>query len=132
MSTLTEADVTFGVHNAINSYTQALDTGRTDDIVTLFSKDGSSEIMGVGTFEGHDALRAAYAGMVPTQPQRHMVGNIVLTSWTADEATASSDLVFVLRGENGWAVQLVGKYEDTLRRDGDTWLFQSRKLSLVM
>ncbi len=132
MSTSTEADVTFGVHNAINSYTQALDTGRTDDIVALFGPDATSEIMGIGTFEGHDALRAAYAGMVPTHPQRHLVGNIVITSWTEEEATASSDLVFVLRGENGWAVQLVGRYEDTLRRNGDTWLFQSRRLSMVM
>ncbi|MQY21538.1 nuclear transport factor 2 family protein [Nocardia macrotermitis] len=132
MSEITHADVVYGVQTAIAMYTQALDTGRTDDIVATFGAEATSEIDGVGTFQGHDALQEVYAGMVPTAPQRHLVGNIVITSWTAGEAAATSDLVFLLRGENGWAVQLLGRYEDVLVRDGDAWLFRSRKLSLTM
>jgi hypothetical protein len=73
---------------AIAAYAQALDAGRVDDLVALFTPDGLSEIAGVGTFEGRDALRAAYAGFAPKRPQLHLVSNTVITSWTDDEATS--------------------------------------------
>jgi len=34
--------------------------------------------------------------------------------------------VFLLRGEPGWAVQLVGRYHDVLHRERDAWLFHRR------
>jgi hypothetical protein len=52
--------------------------------------------------------------------------NTLITSWTADEAEATSDVVFVLQGKDGWAIQLVGRYHDTLRRDGASWRFHRR------
>ncbi len=39
---------------------------------------------------------------------------------------ATSDVVFLLKGERGWSVQLVGRYHDVLHRDGDAWRFHSR------
>src|ERR1700678_2318056 len=94
MSDSTEASVRAGVQGAIAAYAQALDSGRVDDLVALFTPDGVSDIAGVGTFEGHDALRTAYAGFVPARPQLHLVSNTVITSWTDEEATAISDLAF--------------------------------------
>ncbi|WP_433710306.1 nuclear transport factor 2 family protein [Nocardia sp. CA-084685] len=132
MSESTQAQVAHGVHTAIAAYAHALDDGRTDDIVALFSPDGVSEIMGVGTFEGHEAIRQVYAGLLPTQPQRHLVANTVITSWSEDAATANSDLVFLQRGASGWAVLIAGRYEDTLRRDDGAWRFQHRKTTYVM
>ena len=126
MNTSTEASVAAGVHAAIAAYSHALDAGRTDDIAELFAPDGVAEIAGVGSFAGRDAIRAAYAGFAPTQPQLHLVANTVITSWTDDEATAVSNLAFFQRGDTGWAVQLVGRYDDTLRRHDGTWLFQRR------
>jgi len=122
----TEASVRAGVQSAIAAYAQALDSGRVDDLVDLFTPDGVSDIAGVGTFEGHDALRASYAGFVPKRPQLHLVSNTVITSWTDDEATAISDLVFFQRGGSGWAVKIVGHYHDTLRRTDGAWRFQRR------
>jgi hypothetical protein len=49
-----------------------------------------------------------------------------VTDWSSDEAEAISDVVFILKGESGWAIQLVGRYHDTLRRDGGTWRFHRR------
>ncbi|WP_330255177.1 nuclear transport factor 2 family protein [Nocardia sp. NBC_00565] len=129
---MTEAQVALGVHAAIATYTRALDEGRTSDIVATFCPDGATEIMGVGTFEGHNALQGVYAGMVPTQPQKHLVANTVITSWTENQATASSDLVFLQRGEAGWAVGLVGRYQDTLRLHDGAWRFQHRNLTYVV
>ncbi len=125
------AEVVEGVRAALAAYTQALDDGRTDDVVATFCPDGACEIPGMGTHEGLDALRAAYAGWVPRRPQRHLVLNTLVTDWADHEATAVSDVIFILQGKEGWAIQLVGRYHDTLHRDGDTWRFHRRVAEFV-
>lgn len=129
MTTL--ADVDAGIRRAIACYTQALDDGRTDDLVATFCADGGVAIPGLGTHEGHDALRSAYAGWSPRRPQRHLVLNTHVTGWTDDEATATSDVVLLLLGEDGWSVGIVGRYRDTLHRDGDGWRFHRRVAEFV-
>ena len=123
---LSFADVAEGVRATIAAYTQALDDGRTDDVVATFCPDGLIDLPGMGTHEGHDALRTAYAGWAPRRPQRHLVLNTHVTDWSDDEATAVSDVIFVLLGKGGWSIQLVGRYQDTLHRDGGTWRFHRR------
>ena len=120
------ADVAEGVRATIAAYTQALDDGRTDDVVATFCPDGLIDLPGMGTHEGHDALRTAYAGWAPRRPQRHLVLNTHVTGWSDDEAEAVSDVVFILLGKGGWSIQLVGRYRDTLHRDGGTWRFHRR------
>ncbi|MFE7934947.1 nuclear transport factor 2 family protein [Streptomyces sp. NPDC057456] len=120
------ASVAAGVEAAVAAYAQALDAGRNDDIAELFVPDGVAEIAGVATFEGRDAIREGYAAFAPTRPQLHLTANTVVTSFTGDEATAVSNLAFLQRGESGWAVQLVGRYDDTLRRVDGTWRFSRR------
>jgi hypothetical protein len=122
----TFAEVCEGVRAAIAAYTHALDDGRTDDVVATFCPDGAVDIPGMGTHEGHDALRAAYARWVPRHPQRHLVLNTLVTDWDAARASAVSDVVFLLESGDAWAVQAVGRYHDTLHRDGDTWRFHRR------
>ena len=55
----------------------------------------------MGTHEGHDALRAAYDGWKPRRPQRHVVVNTHVTDWNDDEASASSDVLFLLKKDDG-------------------------------
>jgi hypothetical protein len=126
-TTLTFSDVSAGVRAAIAAYTQALDDGRTDDVVATFCADGLCDIPGLGRHQGHDALRQAYEKWEPTRPQRHLVLNTLVTDWDQSEAQATSDFVFLLKGEPGWAVQLVGRYHDVLHRQGDAWRFHSRR-----
>ena len=57
------------------------------------------EIPGMGTHRGHEALRDAYSKWEPRRPQRHLVLNTVVTEWSDTEATAVSDVVFLLLGE---------------------------------
>lgn len=131
MPTAPDPAVAEGVRATIAAYTQALDDGRTEDIVATFSPDGVCDIPGMGTFEGRDAIRDAYAKWVPRKPQRHLVLNTLITSKGADTAEAVSDVVFLLLGSGGWSVQMVGRYQDTLRKDGGDWLFQSRQATFV-
>jgi hypothetical protein len=127
----TYADVVAGVRATIAAYTQALDDGRTDDVVATFCPDGVCEIPGMGTHVGHDALHVAYAGWKPRRPQRHVVVNTHVTDWNGHEATAVSDVIFLLKGDAGWAIQLVGRYQDTLHHDHGTWRFHRRAAEFV-
>jgi hypothetical protein len=125
------AAVVEGVRATIAAYTHALDDGRTDDVVATFCADGVSDIPGLGTHEGHDALRKAYDAWKPRRPQRHLVVNTLVTDWNEHEATAISDVVFALQGDSGWAIQLVGRYHDTLHHDDGTWRFHRRSAEFV-
>ena len=122
----TFAAVAEGVRATLAAYTQALDDGRTDDVVATFCPDGVCDIPGMGTHEGHNALREAYSEWKPVRPQRHLVVNTLVTDWNDDEANAISDVIFVLQGDSGWAIQLVGRYHDTLHCEDGTWRFHRR------
>jgi len=126
MSESNQAAVAAGVRNVIGVHTQAQDAGRTDDIVALYTKDGVLELPGADPIEGHDALREAFQGWAPVTPQLHIVTNTVLTSWSDKEASAVSNVAFTQRGESGWAVLVVGRYEDTFRLEDGTWLIRHR------
>src|SRR6516162_1148932 len=103
----TFAAVAEGVRATLAAYTQALDDGRTDDVVATFCPDGVIELPGMGTHRGHDALREAYASWAPRRPQRHLVLNTLVTDWDDHEAQAVSDVIFILLGKAGWTIQLV-------------------------
>ena len=121
------ADVSEGVRATLAAYTHAIDDGRTDDVVATFCADGAIDMGQLGSYEGHDALRAAYAGWAPRRPQRHLVVNTHITDWDDREAKAVSDVVFLLQGKEGWAVQLIGRYHDTLHHTDDGWRFHHRR-----
>ncbi|MEV7394678.1 nuclear transport factor 2 family protein [Streptomyces sp. NPDC091215] len=129
MSETTYAETVAGVRATIGAHTQAQDAGRTDEIVALYTPDAVLEVPGIDLLEGHEAIRQAFKGWEPTQPQLHMVSNTVVTPAGEGEATAVSDVVFLQRGESGWAVQITGRYVDTLRRADGKWLFLRRTTS---
>ena len=126
MSATTEASVTAGVRAVIGAHTQAQDAGRTDEVVALYVKDGVLELPGTDPIQGHDAIRAAFTAWAPTQPQLHLVANTLVTSWNDDEATAESDVAFTQRGDAGWAVLVIGHYNDTFHLENGSWLLQRR------
>ena len=130
-TTTTFAEVAEGVRAAIAAYTLALDDGRTDDVVATFCPDGTCDIPGLGTHRGHDALREAYAEVTPRRPQRHLVLNTLVTDWNDHEAEAVSDVIFLLMGDSGWAIQLVGRYHDSLHYDDGAWRFHRREARFV-
>ncbi len=128
-ATTTYAEVVEGIRATLAAYTQALDDGRTDDVVDTYCADGTFEMPGMGTFQGHDALRSAYEGWKGTRPQRHLVLNTLVSDWSDREATATSDVVFILEGKAGWAIQFVARYRDLLHQVDGTWKFHRRTVA---
>jgi uncharacterized protein (TIGR02246 family) len=126
MGDLRYADVVEGVRATLAEYAHALDDGRAEDVVATFCPDGVL-VMGRGDdIVGADALRTAYEGWAPQRPQRHVVVNTHVAEWSDTDAVATSDLLFLLKGDAGWAVQMVGRYADTLCCIDGRWRFQRR------
>jgi hypothetical protein len=130
-TTTTYAEIVEGIRATIAAYTQALDDGRTDDVVATFCPDGVVDLPGMGTHVGHDALLEAYTRWKPRRPQRHLVVNTLVTDWNDNEANAISDVIFLLQGDAGWAIQVVGRYHDALHHDDGTWRFHHRSATFV-
>jgi hypothetical protein len=125
------ADAAEGIRATLAAYAQALDDGRTDDIVATFCPEGTIEIPGLGTHEGHEALRLAFDEWAPKRPQRHVIVNTLVTDWSDEEARASSDVLFLLKGRDGWKVQLVGRYRDVLHCTEGAWRFHHRAAEFI-
>jgi len=126
MSEPTKASVAAAVRDVLGRHTQAQDAGRTEKVVELYTSDAVLEMPGADPVEGYEALRNAFSGWAPTQPQLHLVTNTVVTAKSPDEARATSDVAFLQRGETGWAVQVVGHYDDTLRLESGEWRLSRR------
>ncbi|MFE5027442.1 YybH family protein [Streptomyces sp. NPDC056656] len=126
MSELAQEWAAAAIRSLIGAHTQAQDAGRTDDLVALYTPDAVLEVPGMPRVVGHTGLREAFKGWEPSVPQLHVVANTVVTVVGTDDAAATSDASFLQRGENGWAVQLVGHYQDTLVRQDSAWRFSRR------
>jgi hypothetical protein len=129
---LTYAEAAAGIEAVTSAYTQALDAERPADVVALFADGGIFEIPGWNIrAEGKDALLGAFQGFGSERPRRHVIVNPLITSWSDTDATVSNDLLVVEKTDAGWAITLVGRYDDTLRRvDGD-WRFTRRTLAFI-
>lgn len=114
------------VRNAIGALTQAQDGVDASAVVAKYTEDAVLELPGTDPIVGREALLGAFEQWVPKAPQLHLVGNTVVTVVSADEATASSDVTFHGRTEQGWTVQIVGHYEDMFRLVDGSWLVARR------
>jgi hypothetical protein len=129
---LTYAEAAAGIEAVTAAYTQALDAERPADVVALFTGDGVFEIPGWNVrAEGKDALLEAFKGFAAQRPRRHIIANSLVTSWSDAEATVSNDLLVVEKTDAGWAITMVGRYDDTLRHANGTWLFTRRTLAFL-
>ena len=125
-ATTSYAEVVEGIRATIAKYTHALDDGRAADVVATYCPDGVFDLPGTGTFEGHEVLLETYTAWAPRRPQRHLVLNTHVDEWSADEATALSDVVMILEGKERWNIQFVARYRDVFHlRDGE-WRIHRR------
>lgn len=115
-----------GVQTTIAAHGQAQDDGRTDDIVAVYCDDAVLVVPGMGTYEGIDAIRASWDAWKPQQPQRHIVSNILVTEWTDTTAKSTADVVYISKGETGWAIGIVARYHDEFRLTDGKWLLSRR------
>ena len=125
----TYAAVVEGVRATIAAYAQALDDGRTDDVVATFCPDGVCDIPGMGTHEG-DALRGlaqVEAAAAPAPPRRqHAPHGLERRRGQRDQRR---DLR--LAGRVGLDDPAGRPIPDTLHHDDGTWRFHHRAAEFV-
>lgn len=121
------------IRSIISRYAHCADSGRFDELVTLFAVDGVLEIAGRDPLTGRDAIRAFLTGTKASMAAgvappfiRHHVSSIDLTVHDREHAAARS-YFFVInqRGPDHW-----GRYrDDFVRREGQ-WFFERRLVRL--
>jgi uncharacterized protein (TIGR02246 family) len=120
------AEVFAGVYATVAAHAQCQDAGDTDGIVALYTADAVLEVPGMGSYQGADAIRAAFDDWKPKGLQRHMPVNIVISDWNDEEARATTDVVFLAQDDTGWSVQIVARYHDVFRPADGKWLLLRR------
>lgn len=123
------------IHETIANYCFHFDGGEFDEWVDLFTADGTFDAGAMGVQKGKDALRAfvgAIPGRMPMKDGAPMLKHCVMNEIikvNGDEATAKSYIVVVRsKGESALVNGLAGRYEDQLVKQGDRWLFKTRKV----
>jgi ketosteroid isomerase-like protein len=118
------------IRDTIARYAHLVDRGRIDELVALFTEDGTLEAGDGPPARGREAIRAVFLGTgsrlasVAARPLiRHHVSNVLIDVEGPDAATASSYFLAVTeRGPDHW-----GRYRDRLARHGERWLLAYRR-----
>lgn len=122
-------DDILAIQKLIADYNHIVDAGDGEAFAALFVEGGSLDT-GFNVVKGADELRG-FADFVPTMAPgaRHLVSNV---SVDGDGAAATARLYLQMWSTAGGAAEsklvISGRYEDTLRRDGGTWRFVTRKM----
>jgi uncharacterized protein (TIGR02246 family) len=126
------------IRELVERSVRAIDDQDAAALADLFEEDGVLQLAGT-VFAGRAALRAMFGGPPSppawTQPGRllvqpggmHLTGNPVVVV-DGDDATAETDMVTLVRGDDGRArITLLARYRDRLRRGADgRWRLASR------
>jgi ketosteroid isomerase-like protein len=126
------------IRDLIERSVRAVDDHDAIALAELFEEDGVLQLAGT-VFAGRVALRAMFRERPParawTEPGglllqpggMHLTGNPVVTV-DGDTATAETDMVTLVRGDDGRArITLAARYRDRLRRGDDgRWRLSSR------
>ena len=75
------------------------------------------------------AERRAAGGVGPGSNSRHMISTTVVEFPGPDEAVVDSYFTYVVDTHETPRVQLVGHYQDTLRRTSEGWLMARREIT---
>jgi hypothetical protein len=115
------------IRELLHQYCFCMDEGRFAELGALFAADGEW-VAPYRSAKGPSAIAAWLALSVPASPRRmHYVMNTVIAV-TGDEATAKSNYLVMVEGQDGPVPSVCGTYVDQLTRGTDGWRFRRREL----
>lgn len=125
------ADDDLAVQRLMAEYCRRVDDGEFARVAELFVDDGVFAY-GPDRHSGHAALVAFLeVSQVPQRRGRHSCGYAVTEAERDGLVRAVTDFVFLGRADGSWFVKFVGRYHDTLRRDGARWRFVERRVQII-
>jgi len=118
------------IRRLLAEYCQLCDAGDFDALVDRFTED-CSFAFAEWRVEGHRGVRKWFeTTQSPEKRGKHLTTNVVIVLGEGT-ATVASDFVFLVRRDDAYVLELTGRYDDELRRDGGRWRFVSRTASLL-
>ena len=117
------------IRETVARYAHLVDRGRIDELVELFTEDGTLEAGDRPPARGRAAIRTFFletgkrlASAAARPIIRHHVSNLVIELSSEDSASAEAYFLAVTeRGPDHW-----GRYRDRFARVGARWLFEYR------
>jgi ketosteroid isomerase-like protein len=119
------------IRERFDSYSDAVTRQSLDDYLDCWTDDGARYGDG-GECQGTEALRQHWHGiwkMLSQMAFMTQVGSIVVDGMTA---TARSYCLETLQLRDGTTRQLIGTYDDELRRVDDAWRFSTRRYRILI
>jgi uncharacterized protein (TIGR02246 family) len=116
------------IRRLAHDYAHAVDGGRLDGIVAVFTPDAVWDTSAVGgdVSQGLDEIRAYFAASAESLPATvHMTTNHIVDV-DGDAATGTSYFHAVFLDAAGTRHEALGRYEDTYARTSDGWKVQRR------
>ena len=113
-------------------YADALDNGRYEEWLDLFTDYGSFESARFGKHsgrEGLDKFTRIYRDSLGGAQARHMITNLFFTI-EDDRAEGTCYLLYSHCKEGRVQQSTVAHYRDTMRRVNGRWCFESRKVNM--
>lgn len=121
------------IRRTIGDYCQSCDDGRFADYAACFTPDAEVLLGSAVVATGRTGIEAWITrAMPPEQRGMHVTVNTLIT-WTAERsALATTDFLFLARGEGGPRITSAGRYVDTFApAEGGRWLFARREIRLL-
>ena len=113
------------IRRILASYCQLLDDGHFDALADLFTPDGSFNY-GAAAASGRAAIRAWFtSSQPPGRRGKHLTLNVLIVV-DGDNATVTSDYLWLRSVDGVISPGLAGRYRDTLVRDHGRWLISRR------
>ena len=119
------------IRERFDRYSDAVTCQALDDYLDCWTDDGARFGAG-GDCQGIDALRVHWHGIWKALSQMAFMTQIGAVVVDGASATARSSCLEVLRFHDGTTRQLVGAYDDELRRVDGVWRFATRRYRVVI
>lgn len=119
------------IRERYDAYSDAVCRADTDDYLSCWTDDGVRTGVG-GECEGLDGLREHWESMWGFIERMTFFTQIAAIEVDGDEATARAFCLEILSLQSDDRHQVVGMYEDRLRRVDDTWRFAARHYQVHM
>jgi hypothetical protein len=121
------ADDRWAIGETLSLHGHIFDGGQLDRLGEIFTPDVVYDMsaVGVGTFEGTEAIRSAALQLGAGNPIAHHVTNVVITSEEEDLVTVQSKGLMIMGNGTFGSVT----HHDTLRRHNGGWRISHRVIS---
>ncbi len=120
-----------GIRELFDSYSDAVTRNALDDYLACWTEDGTRLGEG-GECEGIEGLRAHWDGIWKVLSQMVFVTQIGAIEVDGDHASARSYCLETMRFLDDSTHQLIGTYEDQLRRVDGRWRFSQRRYRVLV